>query len=49
MTEKLHEFVEKLKAENASWVVDVNDAHGEVTVVVPRENIREVATFLRNT
>jgi len=47
MTEKLHEFVEKLKAENASWVVDVNDAHGEVTVVVPRESIVDVCWVLK--
>ena len=47
MTEKLHEFVEKLKAENASWVADVNDAHGEVTVVVPRESIVDVCWVLK--
>lgn len=38
-TEKLHEFVEKLKAENTDWVADVKDALGEVTITVPREHI----------
>lgn len=38
-TEKLHEFVEKLKGENAEWVADVKDALGEVTIIVPREHI----------
>ena len=47
MTEKLHEFVEKLKAENAAWVGDVTDAKGEVTVIVPRESIVDVCGFLR--
>lgn len=39
-------FVEKLKGENASWVVDVKDALGEVTVTVPRESIVDVCLFL---
>ena len=30
-TEVLHEFVNKLKEENSTWVVDVIDALGEVT------------------
>lgn len=47
MTEKLHEFVEKLKAENAAWVADVKDALGEVTVTVPREHIAAVCTSLK--
>src|SRR4029079_12387562 len=47
MTEKLHEFVEKLKAENASWVTDVNEAHAEVTVTVPRESIVDVCWVLK--
>lgn len=47
-TEKLHGYVEKLKAENASWVGDVTDACGEVTVTVPREGIYEACTFLRD-
>lgn len=48
MTEKLHTFVDKLRAENASWVVDVVDAHGEVTVTVPREAIVDACRFLRD-
>jgi NADH-quinone oxidoreductase subunit C len=47
MTEKLHEFVENLRAENASWVVDVKDEHGEVTVTVPRESIVDVCWVLK--
>lgn len=47
MTEKLHAFVDKLKTEDDSWVVDVTDAHGEVTVTVPREAIVDVCRFLR--
>ena len=47
MTEKLHEFVAKLKAENASWVGEVTDALGEVTVVVPREAIVDVCWVLK--
>lgn len=47
MTEKLHAYVEKLKAKNASWVVDVATGHGEVTVTVPREAIVDVCTFLK--
>ena len=47
MTEKLHECVEKLRAENASWVVDVKDDRGEVTVTVPRESIVDVCWVLK--
>jgi len=47
MTEKLHEFVEKLKAENSAFVADVKDALGEVTVIVPREHIVAVCTSLK--
>lgn len=47
MTEKLHEFVNKLKEENSAWVVDVKDALGEVTVTVPRESIVDVCWVLK--
>lgn len=46
-TAVLLEFVEKLKAENAAWVMDVKDALGEVTVFVPRESIVDVAWVLK--
>jgi NADH-quinone oxidoreductase subunit C len=49
MTEKLHEFVGALRDKNAEWVEDVIDALGEVTVLVPRENIWPVCEFLRDT
>lgn len=47
MTEKLHEFVEALRAENAAWVTDVVDALGEVTVVVPRDSIVAACEWLK--
>lgn len=48
MTEKLHEYVEKLKAKNESWVTSVVDAHGEVSVTVPRELIWDICSFLKS-
>lgn len=48
MTEKLHEFVDKLKEKDPSWVQNVVDALGEVTVYVPREGILEACYFLRD-
>jgi NADH-quinone oxidoreductase subunit C len=48
MTERLHGFVEKMREKDAAWVADVIDALGEVTVVVPRENIIAACTFLRD-
>lgn len=47
-TQVLHEFVEKLKAENASWVSDLKDARGEVTITVPRESIVDVCWVLKS-
>ena len=47
MTDKLHEFVAKLKTEDPAWVSEVKDALGEVTVTVPRENILQACTFLK--
>ena len=47
MIEKLHEFVEKLRTENESWVADVKDDRGEVTVTVPRESIVDVCWVLK--
>ena len=48
MIEKLREFVEILRGRDAAWVADVVEAHGEVTVTVPRESIAEACTFLRD-
>jgi len=48
MTEKLREFVDKLKASNSDWVSEVIEGHGEVTVVVPGGSIVDVCTFLKN-
>jgi len=47
MSETLHGYVEKLKSENADWVLDVKEAFGEVTVIVPRDAIDEACAFLR--
>ncbi len=46
-TEVLHEYIEKLKAENADWVSDFKDARGEVTIIVPREAIVDVCWVLK--
>ena len=48
MTEKLHGYVEKLKTKNEGWVIDVTDAHGEVTAFIPREAIVDVCKFLKS-
>ena len=47
-TAVLHEFVEKIKAENPAFVADVKDALGEVTITVPREFIVDVAWVLKS-
>lgn len=47
MTEKLHVYVEKLKAANPAWVIDVVDALGEVSVFVPRESIVDACAFMK--
>jgi NADH-quinone oxidoreductase subunit C len=47
-TEVLHEFVEKLKVEDASWITAVKDALGEVTVTVPRDAIVDVCWVLKS-
>jgi NADH:ubiquinone oxidoreductase subunit C len=48
MTEKLHAYVEKLKANNEAWVTDLSEAHGEVTVVVTRDAIVNACNFLKS-
>ena len=47
MTEKLHAYVEAMRGKNAAWVAEVIDAHGEVSVVVPREHIVDAARYLK--
>ena len=47
-TEALLGLVEKLKAQNASWITDVKDALGEVTVTVPGESINAVCAYLKS-
>ena len=46
-TRVLHEYIEKLKAENAEWVADFKEARGEVTAIIPRESISDVCRFLK--
>lgn len=46
-TAVLLEFAQKLKAENAAWILDVKDALGEVTITVPREAIIDVCLSLK--
>lgn len=46
-TKILHEFVNKLKEENSTWITDVKDALGEVTITVPRESIVDVCWVLK--
>lgn len=43
----LLEIVEKLRAENSSWIADFKDAHGEITTTVPREHIADVCRTLK--
>jgi NADH-quinone oxidoreductase subunit C len=40
-------LVAALQHENAEWVGEVIEAFGEVTVVVPRERIAEICSFLK--
>jgi NADH-quinone oxidoreductase subunit C len=47
MTDKLHEYVEKLRASNGTWVTAVTEGHGEVTVTVPRESIADICRSLK--
>jgi NADH-quinone oxidoreductase subunit C len=42
-------LVAALLHENESWVADVVEAFGELTVVVPREHIRAACQFLKTT
>ncbi len=46
--ESLQELVDKLKAHNASWVLDVKDALGETTITAPREAIYDICQFLKD-
>jgi len=46
-TKVLHEYIERLKAENSAWVADLKDTYGEVTITVPRESIVDVCWVLK--
>ena len=47
-TAALIQFAEKLRTANASWVTEIIDALGEVSVVVPRESIVDVCSTLKD-
>lgn len=47
MATSLQDIVEKIRAKNADWVLDVKDALGEITITVPREAIGDVCFFLK--
>jgi NADH-quinone oxidoreductase subunit C len=42
------EFVDRLREKDASWVANVVDAFGEITVFVPADRISDVCCFLRD-
>jgi NADH-quinone oxidoreductase subunit C len=42
------DFVDKLRERDASWVANVVEAFGEITVFVPGERISDVCLFLRD-
>jgi NADH-quinone oxidoreductase subunit C len=48
MSEILHTYVEALRSKNADWVAEVIEAHGELSIFVPREAIAEACAFLKN-
>ena len=48
MSEVLHTYVEALRSMNDGWVLEVIEAHGELSVVVPREAIAEACRFLKD-
>ena len=47
MSEILHTYVDALRSKNADWVAEVIEAHGELSVVVPRKAISEACIFLK--
>ena len=48
MSEVLHSYVEALRSKNAGWIVEVIEAHGELSVVVLRESIADACRFLKD-
>jgi len=40
-------LVAALQREHAEWINEIVDAYGEVTIIVPRDNIAAVCTFLK--
>jgi NADH-quinone oxidoreductase subunit C len=42
------QLVTALKSEHPEWIIEVIEALGEVTALVPREHIVEVCSFLKN-
>jgi hypothetical protein len=42
MTEKLHAYVDSLRSKNADWVIEVIEAHGEVSALFRVSDRRNV-------
>jgi NADH-quinone oxidoreductase subunit C len=47
-TETLLGLVEELRGENSTWVTEVTDALGEVTVVVPGDSISDICRYMKH-
>jgi NADH-quinone oxidoreductase subunit C len=48
MTEKLQEYVEKLKEKDPDWITGVVDSLGELTVIIDRNAIAGACRYLRD-
>lgn len=47
MSEKLQKYVEAVRTHDASWLSEVREGHGEVTIFVPATSIVDVCLFLK--
>jgi NADH-quinone oxidoreductase subunit C len=48
MSEILHKYVDALRSKNGDWVLEVIEAHGELSVVVPAGSIEDACRYLRD-
>jgi NADH-quinone oxidoreductase subunit C len=48
MTEKLQEYVEKLKEKDPDWITGVVDSLGELTLMIDRNAIADACRYLRD-
>jgi len=42
------QVVAALQREHPEWIGDISEAHGEITIIVPRENIAVTCSFLKS-